>query len=881
MTPENTANEKWLTHFLAASTASCASTSAKNAEPAPHRKEIPPSPRRYSFANFRIPLRTAMHARVTLQTRITQLLLTAAAAASLLAATGCGATAAPSRGRARVTLPLDDGWRFSRGEVTGGSTTAVNDREWQVVRTPHDWSIAGPVREDAPSGAPGGFFPTGISWYRKHLDIPAAWSARRVFIEFDGVYANSEVWINGHSVGKRPFGYVGFRYELTDHLHAGDNLLAVRTDTTLQPDSRWYTGQGIYRHVRLVVQEPTHLVPQATVVTTPQVAPGQATVHAHTAVVSQAAAQNVWVEFSLIAPDGRTVQSLQTPPQQVEAAAVNFDADLPVPDPQLWDIHSPAMYRLLTRVHTGARLLDEESTSFGIRHFEFKPDTGFWLNGRNLKLYGVALHDDLGALGAAVPEAAWMRRLQQMKDLGANAIRTAHNPPSPEMLDACDKLGLLVMDEAFDAWTIGKERGDYHLYFKDWWREDLAAMVKRDRNHPSVIIYSVGNEIWDLLPTNPDPAPDAGLGPVRPPELAKSLYKPLQALCHELDPTRPVTQAILRPNVAGVYTNGYVEMMDVVGQNYRDSELAAAHQAHPTWKIIGTENYHEVATWRALRDNPALSGQFLWTGADYLGEAPRWPLIASQSGLVDRTGLIKPRGYQRQSWWSDAPMVYAARIERITSIPREVHYLPGAAAPATAPAPRVVDAPVGDWTPQNLDPHDERVEVYSNCDEVELFLNNRSLGSKPINADATPRQWTVPFEKGTLRAIARNKGRQVATSELRTAGQPARIVLTAERSTLTTSWEDVVYVRATVVDDAGTTVPAAENLLHFHLTGPAMLAGVDNGSTSVRTSFTSDTFPAFRGNCVAILRATGPGTIAISASADGLQSASATLHAAK
>ncbi len=821
-----------------------------------------------------------MPSTVTLRTRLTHALLIAATTAALCAAGGCGATTA-TRSSSRLTLPLDEGWRFSRGETRDGFARTLDDHAWDQVRTPHDWSIAGPVREDAPSGAPGGFFPTGISWYRKHLDVPAAWNGRRIFVEFDGIYANSEVWINGHTVGKHPFGYVGLRYELTDFLHPGDNLLAVRTDTTLQPDSRWYTGQGIYRHVRLVVQNPTHIAPLSTVVTTPQVAPAQATIHAHTAVVTQAAAQNVWVEFALIAPDGRTLQSQQTQPQQVAAAPVNFDADLTVPSPQIWDLNTPAMYRLLTRVHSGTQTLDEESTPFGIRSFEFKPDTGFWLNGRNLKLYGLALHDDMGALGAAVPAAAWERRLQQMKALGANAIRTAHNPPSPEMLDACDKLGLLVMDEAFDAWTIGKEPGDYHLYFKDWWRQDLAAMVKRDRNHPSVIIYSVGNEIWDLLPTNPDPAPDAGLGTPRPPELAKSLYKPLQDLCHELDPTRPVTQALLRPNVAGVYTNGYAEMMDIVGQNYRDSELAAAHQAHPTWKIIGTENIHEAATWRALRDNPALAGQFLWTGADYLGEAPRWPLIASQSGLVDRTGLIKPRGYQRQSWWTTTPMVYAARLERTPTIPREVHLLPGAAAPATAPAPRFADVPLGDWTPANLGPHDERIEVYSNCDEVELFLNNRSLGSKPLNADATPRQWTVPFEKGTLRAVARNQGQQVATSELRTAGQPARILLTAERSTITPSWEDVVYVRATIVDDAGTIVPAADNLLHFHITGPGALAGVDNGSTSVHTSFRSDTFPAYRGNCVAILRATAPGTIAISASADGLPTASTKVSATK
>jgi beta-galactosidase len=828
-----------------------------------------------------MPLHRARSAATATRLSSRRYLATAALAACAWLLAGCSTLASSTPQSARLTLPLNDHWRFLRGDLPNGYSPTLDDHAWTLVRTPHDWSIAGPVEPDAPSGAPGGFFPTGVSWYRMHLEVPRSWNGRRISVEFDGVYANSEVWINGHTLGRRPSGYAEFRYELTSHLHPGDNLLAVRTDTSLQPDSRWYTGQGIYRHVRLVVQDPTHIAPLSTVVTTPQITTAQATVEAHTDIVDESGTHTAWVEFTVIDPTGATVASSRTLPQNLSANPTRFQSNLSVPSPRIWDLQSPALYRLVTRVHRDQQTVDEESTPFGIRQFEFKADTGFWLNGRNLKLFGVALHQDMGALGVAVPQAAWERRLLQMKALGANAVRTAHNPPSPEFLDACDKVGLLVMDEAFDAWTIGKERGDYHLYFKDWWHDDLAAMVKRDRNHPSVIIYSVGNEIWDLLPTNPDPAPDAGMGTPRPPELAKSLYKPLQDLCHELDPTRPVTQALLRPNVAGVYTNGYADMMDIVGQNYRDSELAAAHQQHPTWKIIGTENIHEPATWRALRDNPALAGQFLWTGADYLGEAPRWPLIASQSGLVDRTGMIKPRGYQRQSWWTTTPMVYAARIERVANIPREVHLLPGAAAPATAPAPRIVDAPVADWTPKNLDPHDERVDVYSNCDDVELFLNNRSLGSKPINADATPRSWTVPFAPGTLHAVGRNKGKDVAAFDLRTAGAPARLLLTAERSTLAATDEDVVYVRATLVDDAGTTVPTAANPITFHLTGPGAIAALDNGDPAVHASFHADTFPAFHGTCVAILRATAPGLISLSATTPNLTPASTTLTATK
>jgi beta-galactosidase len=430
------------------------------------------------------------------------------------------------------------------------------------------------------------------------------------------------------------------------------------------------------------------------------------------------------------------------------------------------------------------------------------------------------------------------------------------------------------MDEAFDVWTVGKEAGDYHLYFKDWWQRDLETIIKRDRNHPSIVIYSLGNEIWDILPLNPDPAPDANIGPPRSIAVARNIFIPMRALVLQLDPTRPVTLAILRPNVAGIYDNGFAELMDVVGQNYRDNELAAAHTQNPARKIIGTENYHERPTWIALRDNPALAGQFLWTGADYLGEA-RWPGIATSSGLLDRTNLPKNHAFERASWWSTKPVLYAARAELAPGQrPTPTTPIAVQAAATNVNAPPVRPPAVNsyhDWTPAAQQPHAETINVYSNCEQVELFFNDRSLGSKPINADASPRQWQIDYQPGTLKAVAKNKGQVVATDELRTAVTPVKIVLEAEASRLRYDWDSALCVRAFLQDANGTLNPLAANKVTFSVTGPGVIAAVDNGDPQSHEPFQGNQRTAFHGTCIACLRATAnAGEITLTASADGL-----------
>jgi len=489
-----------------------------------------------------------------------------------------------------------------------------------------------------------------------------------------------------------------------------------------------------------------------------------------------------------------------------------------------------------------------------MREFHFDSATGFWLNGRNLKLKGVCLHHDGGALGAAVPLRCWERRLVQLKQIGVNAVRTAHNPPSPEFLDLTDRLGLLVMDEMFDCWTVAKNPYDYHLYFDDWARIDARDTVRRDRNHPSIVLYSAGNEIRDT--------PNG--------DLAKRILNDLVRIFHQEDPTRPVTQGLFRPNVSHDYDDGLADLLDVVGTNYRDDELLAAHRAKPDRKIIGTEQGHDMRTWLACRDNPAHSGQFIWTGIDYLGESRRWPVVAAGSGLLDRTGAVKPMAYERESWWCRQPVVHIVRrVEPARTT---------AADPAFEPLARR-QSQFADWSPRSTEPHTEFLEAYSNCDEVELFLNGRSLGSRPATSDGSPRKWTVQYEPGALRALARNKGQVVATDELRTAGQPARIVLTADRSRLAPDWDDVCYVTATVTDRAGVPVPNADDLISFEISGPGAIAAVDNGDNSSHEPFQSTVRRAFQGRCVAIIRArAGSGRITISASAGLLAKTSVTIE---
>lgn len=510
------------------------------------------------------------------------------------------------------------------------------------------------------------------------------------------------------------------------------------------------------------------------------------------------------------------------------------------------------MYRAVVRAIEGKNVLDEESVAFGIREFHFDPATGFWLNGRNFKLKGVCLHGDAGGLGAAVPLAAWERRLNTLRSLGVNAIRTAHNPPAPELLDLCDRMGFLVMDEMFDCWTVAKNPYDYHLYFREWSQTDTRDTVMRDRNHPSIILYSAGNEIHDT--------PNAAL--------AKDILSGLVSVFHATDATRPVTQALFRPNVSHDYDDGLADLLDVVGQNYRENEILAAHEQKPTRKIIGTENQMGRQVWLALRDNAPYAGQFLWAGIDYLGEAGRWPSIASSQGLLDHTGAVKPMALERQSWWSEKPVVH---IVRRVAAERRAETDPG----YEGAQRRQMQTLFADWTPENLAPHEENVEVYSNCSEVELSLNGKTLGAKALPPDASPRVWRVGFEPGSIAATCKNGPRE----ELRTAGKAARIAVSAERTRLRNEWDDVVYVTASVTDEHGAIVPGSDAGVTFDIAGPGVIAAVDSGDNTSHQPFQAKTRRVYNGWCVAAIRAAGAGRISVRASANGLAAGSVTIEA--
>jgi beta-galactosidase len=734
--------------------------------------------------------------------------------------------ALPALAAPRVIVPFDADWQFARGDAAP-----------KPVTLPHDWAIAGAFDRTAPEGGAGSWLRTGTGEYTKTFTLPQRYAKQRVFIEFDGVMANSEVFFNGVSLGKRPYGYVSFRYELTPHAKFGaePNRIAVRVDDSRQPASRWYAGAGINRHVRLIVTDPVHVDQWATFVTTEH-----NTARLRTTVLNQAeAARRVAVRFTVA---GKTVDAAAQTIAPGKTA--DFAGEIAVPGAKMWNLDSPAMYDAKVEVREGSAALDTDTVAFGFRDARFDADTGFWLNGKNFKIKGACLHEEGGAVGTAIPIGVWRRRLEALRKIGVNAIRTAHNPPAPEFLDLCDRMGFLVMDEMFDQWTVAKNPYDYHLYFREWSHMDTRDTVRRDRNHPSIILYSAGNEIRDT--------PRA--------EMAKEILKGLVEVFHANDPARPVTQALFRPNVSHDYDDGLADLLDVVGQNYRENEILAAHQQKPTRKIIGTETTHDRRAWLALRDNPAYSGQFLWAGVDYLGEARIWPNTTNSSGLLDRTGVIKPIGWERASWWSESPVV---RIVRRVA-PRQV--------PPTDPgyeaARRETRTLFEDWTPRESGPHQENVEVYSNCAEVELVLNGRSLGAQALPADASPRAWKVEFAPGTIAAACQGGPRH----ELRTAGAPAKLALTAER------YDDVVFVTGRVVDAAGVVVPSANNRIAFHAAGPGNIIGVDNADIASAEPFAASERSAYDGACIAIVKLSGAGRLTVSASSAGLPAVSAAIE---
>lgn len=771
----------------------------------------------------------------------------------------------------RERANFDDGWRFHEGEVSGGERAGIDDSTWRKVRLPHDWSIEGPYSASNASGT--GFLPGGIGWYRKAFRLPESARGRKITIEFDGVYRDSDVWINGHHLGHRPSGYSSFAYDVTPHVNLGakQNVVAVRVDHSVAADSRWYTGSGIYRHVWLTMTEAVHVAPWGTFVRTPVAGEAEALVSIETRVANESGtAAQVRLVTALEDGAGHEIGRVETEERIVAGGSHTFSQQEAVSKPRQWSPADPNLYSAVTRVYADGRPADEHRTQFGIRTIRFDPNRGFFLNGRPEKLKGVCIHHDLGGLGAAFSEPALERRLKLLKELGVNAIRCSHNPMAPELYDLCDRLGLLVMDEAFDEWTGGKHKWiqgwnagtpgtrGYHEVFEEWGVRDLEDMVLRDRNHPSIVLWSIGNEID--YPGDPfgHPRGRNGLKPGMPSaDVLPVIARRLVGIVKSLDGTRPVTQALA--DIQASNATGLASLLDVVGYNYLEQNYARDHETYPARIILGSENSHSLAAWRAVAANDYVAGQFLWTGVDYLGEASRYPSRGSTAGLLDLCGFRKPNAYLREALWSNEPMVYAAAQE----------------ASAGARPGRLVEH----WNWSGDGRKTIPVEVYTNCGSAELFLNRRSLGEKAVADRLEPvLRWETPNEPGVVRVIGKRDGKEAARFELATAGSPARLEMAADKSALKADGSDVAHVEIRVVDTEGRRVYRSDALIEVQTSGAGELAALDSGDQRDVTPVKAGHRKVYEGRALAIVRSgTSAGSVTVRASAAGLKGAELTI----
>nr|WP_233173519.1 beta-galactosidase GalB [Pedobacter sp. ASV19] len=787
------------------------------------------------------------------------------------------------RAQPRVRESFNQNWKFFLGDEPAAKSVDFNDSKWRILNLPHDWSIEGKFDEKNPAKPEGGGLPTGIAWYRKSF----SWSpgvvnefVNQVFIEFDGVYKNSEVWINGHFLGKRPYGYSSFRYALVPYLKAGRNVVSVRVDNSAQPDSRWYSGSGIYRNVWLEQTSGVAVDHWGTFVSTPMVSKTEARISFKTQ-IRNSGRLNTVVDVQSLVYDakGKLVTSVKTEKISLKDTLTSLQQFAGLTNPQLWSVKQPHLYKVITKIFTGKELSDQYETPLGIRYFNFDAKSGFSLNGENLKILGVCLHHDLGALGAAVNVRAIERQLAMMRDMGCNAIRTAHNPPAPELLDLCDKMGFLVMDEAFDMWKKKKNSKDYHLNWAEWHRKDLGDMVKRDRNHPSVILWSIGNEIREQFDST-------GV------EMTKELVK----LVKDLDTSRLVVSALTETDAKKnfIYQAG---ALDIYGLNYNHKLYKDFPKNYPGQKFLATEttssldtrgfyempsdsirrwpkdgktkftegntaysasSYDNVSaywgstheeTWKEAKKYEHVSGLFVWTGFDYLGEPLPypWPARSSYFGIVDLAGFPKDAYYMYQSEWTNKPVL---------------HLFPH----WNWPAGKLVDV----WA------------YYNHADEVELFLNGKSLGKRSRAGEDLHVAWKVKYEAGTLKVVSRKNGRIVLEKEIHTAGRPAQLVLVADRSKIAADGKDLSFVTVKVLDAQGNVVPNADNFVQFKLEGPGQIAGVDNGFQASLEPFKADSRKAFHGLCLAIIQsADKAGSLHLTASSTGLRSATLKIQTSK
>jgi beta-galactosidase len=770
----------------------------------------------------------------------------------------------------REKLRFDDDWKFFLGDPAGAESPDFDAARWRALDLPHDWSIEGKMDPQNPAGGSGGFFPGGIGWYRRAFTVPPAWAEKRVSIEFEGVYMNATVYINGHDLGTHPYGYTTFFHDLTPHLKAGaNNVLAVRVDQSKHRNSRWYSGSGIYRHVWLHATDAVHVDPWGTYVTTPEVTAARAHVLVSAKIDNEFGKEaNVAVETVIYGGSGTAAgHASLTVPVYPGLASVAY-LDVSVDRPALWSPDTPNLYRAVTRVSQDGKAIDEASTTFGIRSIEWSADRGFLLNGKPLKLCGGCVHHDHGPLGAVAFDRAEERRVRMLKESGFNAVRTSHNPPSPAFLDACDRLGMLVMDEAFDCWSKGKNEFDYSVAFNDWWRSDIDAMVLRDRNHPSVVMWSIGNEV-----------------PERGEPLGAQEAKMIAEYVRELDRTRPITSAL--NFIAGKWsdTDGYYSALDVAGYNYNLNNHVEDHKRVPSRIMACTESYPQAMFdyWSMVDEFPYIIGDFVWTAIDYLGESGlgRWyyrdpkdtsregygapyPCHGADCGDIDICGNRRATAHYRNIVWNRGEKLFLG-VRQAPPEGKELRVTRWGAWPVYA-----------SWTWPGMEGKPLEVEIYSRGESVRLYLDDKLIGEKATTrAEKFKANFSVPYAPGVLKAAAVQGGRTIAESALRTAVDPVQIRLTADQKSLRADGQGLAFITVEAVDAQGQPHPNADHAVTFSLKGPGRIVSVGNADLTSEEPYRGSRRKLFHGKGLVVVRSSRTaGTLTMTATAPGLKGGS-------
>lgn len=807
----------------------------------------------------------------------------------------------------RQITDFNKDWKFYLGDDSLARFANYDDSKWRKLSLPHDWSIESNFIKDAPATNQGGSLPGGIGWYRKAFVLPLSAKQKNITIEFDGVYQNSEVWINGTYLGKRPNGYINFSYELTAYLKPAPqkNYIVVKVDNSRQPNSRWYTGSGIYRDVKLIITNKVFINDSYTFISSALFSqkkdsgflvkwtldnknPIHVLLNTSFGSIENKSNSHQSIEFEYALYDAKNTLVYKSNRGKRQIAKnsgelIQFDGTdgTQFKNPVLWSVENPYLYKAVFRIYQQARMVDEVTKKIGIRRIAFDAQKGFFLNDKPLKIYGVCMHHDLGLLGAAFNIAAAKRQLRILKEMGCNAIRFSHNPPASAMLDLCDEMGFLVIDEAFDMWKKRKNKFDYHKDFTDWYEKDLTAMVLRDRNHPSVIVWSIGNEIREQFDST-------GI----------SITKELTAIVKRLDPTRPVISALTETLPEKNFITK-AAALDILGFNYKDYDYQYLPQRFPNLPFIATEtasaietrgvykypsdtvytwppdykaqdtfrngfkdyiapaydnakaywgNTHEKS-WLAVKNNPHISGAFVWSGFDYLGEPlpyPKFPARSSYFGIVDLAGFPKDVYYMYQSEWTNKNVLHLF--------------------------------PHWNWN------KGDTVDIwayYNTADEVELFVNGKSAGSRSKTDSTLHVMWRIPYQPGTIKAISKRSGKVVVTKQIKTAGPAYRIELVADKKALTSGGGDMVFITARIVDKEGNLVPEASHEIRFSVTGAGSLVGTDNGYQADTLTLQSPVRNAWKGLVVAAVKTTTKkGNITLTAISPGLKTAVIVLNAA-